>query len=225
MNINKKTLKICSKNPLTGYTRTGYCVHDNMDHGNHYVCAKMDKKFLNFTKKRGNDLSSVVKPGENWCLCQYRWLEAYKKNKAPRVITKATNIKTNKKVQNKIRKHNSKKQFLYNPNNPKKSFDVYINKNPNDTINIKYTTYDDVKNTIKKLEQLYFDKLYSHKRIWQVAMIMKVRLEVIKRYSKTKYRKVKNINKRFNLAYRYFKFLKQRTRLSEDQRRSIFFSI
>ena len=27
-----------------------------------------------------------------------------------------------------------KKQFLYNPNNPKKSFDVYIDKNPKDTI-------------------------------------------------------------------------------------------
>ena len=37
-----------------------------------------------------------------------------------------------------------KKQFLYNPNNPKKSFDVYIDKNPKDTINIKYTTVNDV---------------------------------------------------------------------------------
>ena len=43
------------------------------------------------------------------------------------------------------------KQFLFNPNNPKKSFDVYIYKNPKDTISIKYTTPDDVKETIKKL--------------------------------------------------------------------------
>ena len=42
------------------------------------------------------------------------------------------------------------KTFLYNPDNPKKSFDVYIDKNPNDTIPIKFTTLDDVKNTIKK---------------------------------------------------------------------------
>ena len=42
------------------------------------------------------------------------------------------------------------KQFLYNPKNPKKSFDVYIDKNPKDTISIKYSTVDDVKNTIKK---------------------------------------------------------------------------
>ena len=46
------------------------------------------------------------------------------------------------------KKSKTKKQFLYNPNNPKKSFDVYIDKNPKDTIHIKYTTTDDVKNTI-----------------------------------------------------------------------------
>lgn len=74
----------------------------------------------------------------------------------------------------------TKKRFLYNPNDPKKSFDVYIDKNPKDTIHIKYTTLDDVKNTIRKLESLYKNKKYSHKRIWQVGMIMKVRLEVLK---------------------------------------------
>ena len=45
-----------------------------------------------------------------------------------------------------------KKQFLYNPKNPKKSFDVYIDKNQKDTINIKYKTKQDIKNTIRKLE-------------------------------------------------------------------------
>ena len=80
-----------------------------------------------------------------------------------------------------------KKTFLYNPNNPKKSFDVYIDKNPKDTISIKYTTIENVKKTIRKLERLYKQKKYTHKRIWQVGMIMKVRLEVIKRlYPKTK---------------------------------------
>ena len=75
---------------------------------------------------------------------------------------------------------NTKKRFLYNPNNPKKSFDVYIDKNPKDTIHIKYATTEDVKNTIDKLEKLYKAKKYTHKRIWQVGMIMKVRLEVLK---------------------------------------------
>ena len=45
------------------------------------------------------------------------------------------------------------KRFLYNPHNKKKSFDVYIDKNPKDTIRIKYTTLQDVKKTIKKLER------------------------------------------------------------------------
>jgi len=80
----------------------------------------------------------------------------------------------------KSNKSKTKKQFLYNPDNPKKSFDVYIDKNPKDTIHIKYTTIDDVKNTILKLEKLYKNKNYPHNRIWQVAMIMKVRLEVLK---------------------------------------------
>ena len=80
----------------------------------------------------------------------------------------------------------TKKQFLYNPDNPKTSFDVYVDKNPKDTIHIKYKTLNDVKNTIKKLEKLYKSKKYSHKRIWQVAMIMKVRLDVIKKKIKYK---------------------------------------
>ena len=48
----------------------------------------------------------------------------------------------------------SKKQFLFNPDDPKKSFDVYIDKDPSDTIPIKYTTVKDVEDTIKKLESL-----------------------------------------------------------------------
>ena len=71
--------------------------------------------------------------------------------------------------------------FLFNPNNPKKSFDVYVDKDPTDTIPIKYTTVDDVKKTIKKLERLYKSNKYPHKRIWQVGMIMYVRLKVLKK--------------------------------------------
>ena len=69
-------------------------------------------------------------------------------------------MKTIKQRRNKKELNNSKtkKRFLYNPNNPKKSFDVYIDKNPKDTIHIKYTTVEDVKNTIDKLEKLYKNK-------------------------------------------------------------------
>ena len=109
---------------------------------------------------------------------------------------------------NKNKKNKTKKQFLFNPKNPKKSFDVYIDKNPKDTINIKYTTLEDVKNTIDKLENLYKSKKYSHKRIWQVGMIMKVRLEVLKNKKP----------KQYALANKYFKFLGKRTKLDEKDR-------
>ena len=122
-------------------------------------------------------------------------------------------MKTNKK--HFYKKNKTKKQFLFNPNNPKKSFDVYIDKNPKDTIHIKYTTTQDVKNTIDKLERLYKNKKYTHKRIWQVGMIMKVRLEVLKAKKPQEY----------NLAKKYFNFLRQRTKLNEEQRYKSIFSI
>ena len=113
----------------------------------------------------------------------------------------------------------TKRDFLYNPDNPKKSFDVYIDKNPNDTIPIKYKTYEDVLKTIRKLERLYKNKKYTHKRIWQVGMIMKVRLEAMKKHKKTLYPNAKNVNKRFKLAEKYFKFLGERTKVKPDSER------
>lgn len=105
-----------------------------------------------------------------------------------------------------------KKEFLYNPNNPKTSFDVYIDKNPNDTIPIKYTTVDDVKATINKLEKLYKEGKYPHKRIWQVGMIMKVRLEAMNKYKNTRYKNAKHVYERYNLSKKYFKFLSERSK-------------
>jgi hypothetical protein len=123
-------------------------------------------------------------------------------------------MKSRKKLRkNKLTNNKTKKQFLYNPNNPKKSFDVYIDKNPNDTIPIKYTTLDDVKNTINKLERLYKNKKDPHKRIWQVGMIMKVRLEVLK---DTK-------PKQYKLSKKYFYFLGKRTKLSNNERYKLTF--
>ena len=265
-NIDNEKLEICSLNPITGYHRDGYCSNNENDTGKHLVCAKMNKNFMDFTKKKGNNLYSVVKPKENWCLCEERWLEAYKNGKAPIVIKKATNFDVKSNIKKKIflnnrskkinkqnggkkkskskqkrrnaidhknkthkkkkkflknmgktrkkrkRKNKTKRQFLYNPNNPKKSFDVYIDKNPKDTIPIKYTTVDDVKSTIKKLERLFKTKQYTHKRIWQVGMIMKVRLEAMLKHKKSKYPNAKYVKQRFNLANKYFKFLGERTK-------------
>jgi hypothetical protein len=106
-----------------------------------------------------------------------------------------------------------KKQFLFNPNNPNKSFNVYIDKNPKDTIHIKYTTLDDVKNTINKPETLYKKKKYTHKRIWQVGMIMKVRLKVLQHIKP----------QQFNLANKYFQFLGKRTKLEDKERYKLTF--
>ena len=127
------------------------------------------------------------------------------------VKTRKIKRKTRKTRKKRKRKTRKNKQFLYNPNNPKKSFDVYIDKNPKDTIPIKYTTVKDVKNTIKKLEKLFKTKKYPHKRIWQVGMIMKVRLEAMLKHKTKKYPNAKKVKQRFNIANKYFKFLGDRT--------------
>jgi hypothetical protein len=130
-----------------------------------------------------------------------------------KISKKTRKKKTRKRIKKKRKKthRKQKKQFLYNPNDPSKSFDVYIDKNPNDTIPIKYTTVEDVEKTIRKLERLYKTKKYPHKRIWQVGMIMKVRLEAMNKYKKTKFKNATNVNKRYRLAKKYFKFLGKRT--------------
>jgi hypothetical protein len=118
---------------------------------------------------------------------------------------KSIKKRIHKKISNNLK---TKKRFLYNPTNQKKSFDVYIDKNPKDTIHIKYKTTQDVKNTIDKLETLYKAKRYTHKRIWQVAMIMKVRLEVLKNKKPEQYA----------ISKTYFEFLGRRTKLDNEAR-------
>ena len=112
-------------------------------------------------------------------------------------------MKKSKSKKSKSKKSRKKsKKFYFNNNNPKKSFDVYIDKNPKDTISIKYKTVNDVKNTINKLEKLFKNKKYSHKRIWQVGMIMYVRLKALKNKKP----------KEYQLSKKYFKFLGSRTK-------------
>ena len=186
----------------------------------------MEAKKSGKTKKR----AAVAKKG------RFNILRIYRKNKKVKeckIIThdmrymdrkyglgKTKNIcgqKGGKRLERKTRKN--KREFLYNPNDPKKSFDVYIDKDPSDTISIKYTTVKDVKNTIKKLERLYKTKKYPHKRIWQVGMIMKVRLEAMLKHKKTKFPNAKKVKERFNLSNKYFKFLGKRTKLSSFEER------
>ena len=101
-NIHGKPLELCSKDPLTGFFRNGCCDTANNDLGLHTVCVILTEEFLKFSLKVGNDLSTPRRefnfpgliPGQKWCLCANRWLEAYEQGVAPPVVTESTNIKT-----------------------------------------------------------------------------------------------------------------------------------
>ena len=176
----------------------------------------MTDEFLEFTKSKGNDLISPsssfpgLKEGDKWCVCAHRWDEANRADKAPPVDLEATDKSALKF--NRLNTY-TRKSSRGGRRTRKQSFDVYIDANPNDTIPIKYKTVEDVKNTIIKLEKLYKAKKYPHKRIWQVGMIMKVRLEVLKKKKPEQYK----------LAEKYFKFLGKRSKLDESERYSLVF--
>jgi uncharacterized protein len=97
-NVLGEPLEICSMRPMTGFHRDGCCNTGREDVGSHTVCAVMTAAFLDFSKSRGNDLSTPVpelgfpglKPGDRWCLCAPRWQEAFETNQAPRVVLRAT---------------------------------------------------------------------------------------------------------------------------------------
>lgn len=118
----------------------------------------------------------------------------------------------------------TKKKFLYNSNNPSKTMDIYNNENPLDTIPIKYSTLREIKFTIKNLEKLFKNKNYNHKRITMVALIIRIRLNIINKYKKTKYKNAKDVTKRLNLITKYCNFLTKRTKLKTfKERKSLIF--
>ena len=97
-NVLGDRLEVCSINPMTGFFRDGCCDTGQEDIGSHTVCAVMTAAFLEFSKSRGNDLSTPMpefgfrglKPGDRWCLCAPRWQEALETGQAPRVVLRAT---------------------------------------------------------------------------------------------------------------------------------------
>ena len=98
-------LETCSLEPLTGFFRDGYCRTADEDYGSHTLCAQVTREFLEFTKSRGNDLSTPrgrsfpgLKPGDYWCLCALRWMEGFQMGKVTPVKLKATNEKALKAV-------------------------------------------------------------------------------------------------------------------------------
>ena len=101
-NVLGEKLQSCSEDPVTGFYRDGCCNVGPDDLGVHSVCVRVTAEFLEFSRARGNDLSTPMpqfgfdglKPGDQWCLCAARWKEALDANAAPRVVLRAAHEAT-----------------------------------------------------------------------------------------------------------------------------------
>ena len=101
-NVLGDELEICGSEPLTGFYRTGCCDTGADDVGVHTVCAQVTAEFLEFSAERGNDLITPrpeygfagLRPGDRWCLCADRWVEALTAGVAPPVVLEATHART-----------------------------------------------------------------------------------------------------------------------------------
>lgn len=97
-NVLGQELGTCCTSPMTGFYRDGCCRTGPQDLGMHVVCVEVSEEFLEFSKAKGNDLSTPIpdfefpglKPGDRWCLCALRWKEAMEKGMAPHVILTST---------------------------------------------------------------------------------------------------------------------------------------
>ena len=97
-NVLGEPLLSCSENPMTGFFRDGCCNTGPEDLGRHVVCVRVTADFLEFSRSRGNDLSTPnlefgfpgLRPGDQWCLCAARWQEALEAGKAPHVVLQST---------------------------------------------------------------------------------------------------------------------------------------
>ena len=102
LNVLGSALESCSTAPVTGFFRDGCCNTGPMDQGLHTVCALMTAEFLAYSKYLGNDLSTPrpeygfagLKPGDQWCLCAGRFLQAHEEGVAPQIRLKATHQRT-----------------------------------------------------------------------------------------------------------------------------------
>ena len=102
VNVLGGALETCSTAPLTGFFRNGCCDTGPQDRGLHTVAAVMTAEFLALSKYLGNDLSTPrpefgfpgLKPGDSWCLCASRFLQAHHEGAAPRIRLRATHRRT-----------------------------------------------------------------------------------------------------------------------------------
>jgi uncharacterized protein (DUF2237 family) len=97
-NVLGGVLRPCSRDPLTGFFRNGCCETDAEDAGEHTACVKLTAEFLDFSKRVGNDLSTPrpeydfpgLKPGQQWCVCAGRWIEAARAGVIAPLVLEAT---------------------------------------------------------------------------------------------------------------------------------------
>lgn len=98
LNVHGEPLILCGTDPMTGFFRDGSCNTCDADQGSHTVCAVMTAEFLAYSKYVGNDLSTArpefgfvgLNPGDRWCLCAGRFLQAADEGCAPKVHLEAT---------------------------------------------------------------------------------------------------------------------------------------
>lgn len=98
LNVFGEPLVECGSAPMTGFYRDGSCNTSDHDVGSHTVCVQVTAEFLEYSRFRGNDLSTPLpafgfpglQPGDSWCLCAARWLEAQQQGMAPRVFLRRT---------------------------------------------------------------------------------------------------------------------------------------
>lgn len=101
INVLGTALEPCSTMPLTGFFRDGHCNTCAEDAGSHTVCAVVTAEFLAYSKYVGNDLSTPrpdfrfpgLKPGDRWCLCAARFMQAHDEGCAPKVRLEATHLR------------------------------------------------------------------------------------------------------------------------------------
>ncbi|MEE8389150.1 MAG: DUF2237 domain-containing protein [Acidiferrobacterales bacterium] len=100
VNVLGEPLRLCGEDPITGFFRDGNCNTCKEDVGSHTVCIEATQEFLEYSRFKGNDLSTPMpqhgfeglQAGDSWCLCAARWLEAYNSDMAPRVHITRTHI-------------------------------------------------------------------------------------------------------------------------------------
>ena len=98
LNVFDEPLLSCSESPVTGFFRDGCCNSSDEDFGSHTVCVEVTQDFLDYSRFRGNDLSTPMpdfgfpglQAGDRWCLCASRWLEAYEQGMAPKIFLTRT---------------------------------------------------------------------------------------------------------------------------------------